>query len=250
MSYPIIICEDNLPQLQRLATIIENYIQFHNQLSSIVLKSDSPYEIIEYVEKFSLQGGIYFLDIDLKQDINGIDLAERIRQTDDTARIIFVTTHDELALQTFKRKAEAIGFITKDQPLDDFRQEIQDILETAEDRNDAVNLAKKGDRVISFTYDNQVYNVEDSELYFIEASPTNSHKLELYARTAKFEFYGKLKDYADKYPFLVKASRSCLVNPKSIKHADFNANELVFAEGLSRKVSSLHKKKLKQAMLE
>ncbi|WP_125588263.1 LytR/AlgR family response regulator transcription factor [Companilactobacillus jidongensis] len=248
MSYPIIICEDNFVQLQRMGSIIDNYIQFHNEFFNVVLKSDNPNEITEYLEKYSIQNGIYFLDIDLHKSINGIDLAEKIRTIDVLAKIVFVTTHDEMAPQTFQRKVEAIGFVAKDQDPDDFRKEIQDILALSQKRIDEVKVIKNQDDIVSFHYDNMAYNVESSEILFIEPSPINSHKLELYTKSGKFEFYGKLKEFENKYSFLVRANRSCLVNPKSIKQVDFNTREMVFDEGLSRYVTPLKKKKLKDIM--
>lgn len=248
MSYPITICEDDITQLQKMGSIIENYIQFHNEFFDIVLKSNNPNEIIEYMNKYPIRNGIYFLDIDLKQSINGIDLAEKIRNIDVLARIVFVTTHDEMAPQTFKRKVEAIGFIDKDQDPDNFRKEIQDILAVSQKRIDKVKVIKNQNEVVSFHYDNQAYNVESSEVLFIEPSPINSHKLELYTKSGKFEFYGKMKEFEKKYPFLLRVNRSCLVNPKSIKKANFNTREMIFDVGLSRYFTPLRRKKLKDIM--
>lgn len=248
MSYPIVICEDDYTQLQEISSIIENYIQFHNELFSIAIKSDNPKEITDYLKSHTIRNGIYFLDIDLKQSINGIDLAEEIRSIDVLARIVFVTTHDEMAPQTFQRKVEAIGFIAKDQDPDSFRKEIQDILVLSQKRIDEVKIIKNSNEVITFFYDNTAYNVDSSEVLFIETSPINSHKLELYTKNGMFEFYGKLKDFETKYPFLVKVNRSCLVNPRSIQIADFNTKELKFNNELSRYVTPLRKRKLKEIM--
>ena len=97
MSYPIIICEDQFLQLQQLESIIQNYILFHSELFQIKLKTQSPIEVKTYLKQFQPKNGIYFLDIDLNHSISGIDLAEMIRKADVQAKIIFVTTHDELA---------------------------------------------------------------------------------------------------------------------------------------------------------
>ena len=97
MSYPIIICEDDPVQRQQLDTLVENYILFHSDLFKVELQSPGPNQVVEYLNKEQPENGIYFLDIDLKADIDGIQLAEVIRKVDVQAEIIFVTTHDELA---------------------------------------------------------------------------------------------------------------------------------------------------------
>nr|WP_235032807.1 hypothetical protein [Enterococcus sp. CSURQ0835] len=46
--------------------------------------------------------------------MNGIDLAEEIREKDVQAKIIFITTHDELIPLTIQHHIKALGFVTKD----------------------------------------------------------------------------------------------------------------------------------------
>ena len=54
--------------------------------------------------------GIYFLDVDLKSDINGIKLGSKIREKDTRGFIIFTTTHLEMSYFAFKYKVEAPCF--------------------------------------------------------------------------------------------------------------------------------------------
>jgi len=242
MSYPIILCEDNPVQLKQLNTLIENYILFHSNLFKVELSASNPSQVIDYLNKETPQNGIYFLDIDLKADIDGIQLAEVIRTLDVQAQIIFVTTHDELAPLTLKRKVAAIDFIEKDQPLDDFRKEIYDTLTYAQQLIDETRTVQK--KSFSFEVGTQVYNLDKSEIIFIEASDI-PHRLNLYSTNGKFEFYGKLTELENKYPFLFKISRSCLINPENIHHVDFSIREVGFSDGSTRKFSIGKSKKLR-----
>ncbi|MGX6994352.1 DNA-binding response regulator, partial [Vagococcus penaei] len=61
MGYPIVICEDQVVQLNQLETIIQNFILFHNSLFQINLKTQSPIEVENYLETFNPMQGIYFL---------------------------------------------------------------------------------------------------------------------------------------------------------------------------------------------
>lgn len=58
--------------------------------------------------------GLFFLDIDLKSDMNGLTLAQRIRQIQPRCFIVFITSHSEMSFLTFQYKAEALDFIVKD----------------------------------------------------------------------------------------------------------------------------------------
>ena len=245
--YPIVMCEDNQIQLQQLDTLIENYILFHSDLFKVELKASKPQQVIDYLDKDEPQNGIYFLDIDLQADIDGIKLAEIIRKKDVQAEIIFVTTHDELAPLTLKRKVAALDFIEKDQPLDDYRKELYDTLDYAKQIIDETRtIQKKG---FSFEVGTQVYNLDKSEVIFVEASDI-PHRLNLESTNGKFEFYGKLTELEEKYPFLFRISRSCLINPENIHHVDFSIREVGFTDGTSRKFSIGKSKKLKNIIQE
>lgn len=247
MSYPIIMCEDNQIQLQQLDTLVENYILFHSDLFKVELMASKPQQVIDYLDQSEPQNGIYFLDIDLKAEIDGIQLAAIIRKKDVQAEIIFVTTHDELAPLTLKRKVAALDFIEKDQPLDDYRQEIYDTLDYAKQIIDETRTVQK--KGFSFEVGSQVYNLDKSEVIFLEASDI-PHRLNLDSTNGKFEFYGKLTELEKKYPFLFRISRSCLINPENIHHVDFSIREIGFSDGTTQKFSIGKSKKLKNIIQE
>ncbi|EAH0639351.1 response regulator transcription factor [Listeria monocytogenes] len=247
MSYPIILCEDKLIQLQQLDNIIQNYIIFHNDRLKVVLKTQSPQEVKDYLERFKPQNGIYFLDIDLNHSINGIDLAEFIRKQDAQAKIVFITTHEELAPLTLKRKVEALGFVAKDQEFDSFRSEIMSLLELARKRIVAVKEARN--IIFTFSVGNQIYNFDMDEILFVEPSDI-PHRVVLYTKQGQYEFYGRLNELEDKYSTLFRASRGCLVNLKNAKEIDFNKRLLVFEEDLSRNFSLGRAKKIKYFIKE
>ena len=46
--------------------------------------------------------------MDFKQDINGIDLALKVKQRDIQAKIIFITNYSNYATLTLKNKIEAV----------------------------------------------------------------------------------------------------------------------------------------------
>ena len=247
MSYPIIMCEDNQIQLQQLDKLVENYILFHSDLFKVELEASKPQQVIDYLDKSEPKNGIYFLDIDLKAEIDGIQLAAIIRKKDVQAEIIFVTTHDELAPLTLKRKVAALDFIEKDQPLDDYRQEIYDTLDYAKQIIDETRTVQK--KGFSFEVGSQVYNLDKSEVIFLEASDI-PHRLNLDSTNGKFEFHGKLTELEKKYPFLFRISRSCLINPENIHHVDFSIREVGFSDGTTQKFSIGKSKKLKNIIQE
>ncbi|TWW12467.1 DNA-binding response regulator [Dellaglioa algida] len=245
MTYPIVLCEDQIVQLNQLEIIVQNYILFHNDLFEIQLKTQGPTEVIEYLEKFNPKQGIYFLDIDLENSIDGIDLAEKIRESDVQAKIIFVTTHNEMLPLTIQRRVEALGFILKDQPLDDYRAEIAELLTLARQRIDATRDSQR--RAFVFSIGSQTFSIDRQDIYFIE--PSNlPHRVCLNTKNGRYEFYGNLNDLEEKYLCLFRINRNCLVNLKNITEIDFKSREISFGIELSRQFSKGKANKIKNLL--
>lgn len=245
MTYPIIICEDQIIQLNQLETIIQNFILFHSELFSIQLKTQSPIEVENYLEKFHPKHGIYFLDIDLNHAVNGIDLAEKIREKDVQAKIIFITTHDEMIPLTIQRRVETLGFVTKDQALEDYRAEIIELLTLAQQRIDATRVAQ--DQAFLFSIGSQSFTIAMQEIYFVEPSSL-PHRVALSTQNGQYEFYGHLNDLEAHYPQLFRVSRNCLANLKQVKEFDFKSRRLYFEPDLSRNYSIGKAQKIKETL--
>ncbi|WP_159721868.1 response regulator transcription factor [Enterococcus sp. CSURQ0835] len=245
MTYPIIICEDQIIQLNQLETIIQNFILFHNELFEIQLKTQSPLEVTKHLENFQPKQGIYFLDIDLNHTMNGIDLAEEIREKDVQAKIIFITTHDELIPLTMKRRVETLGFVVKDQSLESYRAEIIELLLLAQQRIDATRVDQ--DQAFLFSIGSQSFTVAMQEIYFVE-SATLPHRVALRTKSGQYEFYGKLSELAESYPQLFRVSRKCLANLRQVKEFDFKTRKLYFEPNVARHYSIGKASKIKELL--
>lgn len=245
MTYHVIICEDQLIQLQQIETIIQNFTLFHGDIFQISLKTQNPDEVENYLKQFKVTQGIYFLDIDLKNTVNGIDLAEKIRVLDVQAKIIFITTHDEMIPLTIKRRVETLGFVIKDQPLDNYRTEIVDLLLLAQQRIDAVKVNLN--QAFIFSIGSQTFTIDLQEIYFLEPSKS-PHRLYLYTKSGQYEFYGKIIDLEKKYSTLFKINRSCLVNLINAKEINFKTRTIYFESELVRKFSLGKAKQIKEKL--
>ncbi len=72
----VMICEDNEVHRVKLKQIVENTILREKLDLDIVLATENPEEIISYIKE-NRSTGIYLLDVELKNDINGIKLGEK-----------------------------------------------------------------------------------------------------------------------------------------------------------------------------
>lgn len=224
----IIICEDDIMQRQRLSKSIENFILFEEYEMNIKLKTGNPHDVIDYLKNDSSQN-VYFLDVDLGYDINGIELASEIRKYDPRGFIIFVTTHSEMSILTFKYKVEAMDYIVKDD-VENINNRVKECLHNINLRvanvegvnNNKVFTIKLGSRLVNINYD---------DIMFIETSPT-IHKLILHARNRQLEFYGKIKDIEEQLgEEFFRCHRAFLVNRKNVLEVKKMDRTLLMANG-------------------
>lgn len=81
--------------------------------AKIVFLSTSDVELLQYV-KNNRDAYLIFLDLDFGQSrLNGIDIAKQMKQMAPECKIVFVTNHEEMAMQVLKSGVEPFGFIEK-----------------------------------------------------------------------------------------------------------------------------------------
>lgn len=219
----IFVCEDRAEHRERITKIIENVLLIENLDIKLELSTDNPYEIIKRVEEIN-ERGIYFFDVDLNTDINGIQLAERVRELDSRGFIIFVTTHAEMSLLTFTYRIEAMDYIIKDNP-SEVRNRVHQCILKANKRHIAEN--KENSKVFIIKSEDKIINVEYKNILFIETSYT-IHKVKLHAINRQVEFYAKMKDIeAMLDDTFVRCHNSFIVNKSNIREID-KSNRIIY----------------------
>ncbi|ABR36689.1 two component transcriptional regulator, LytTR family [Clostridium beijerinckii NCIMB 8052] len=214
----IMICEDNIEQLIKIKRYIKDIIMIENFDMEIVLATSKPEDIISHLKKNKISG-LYFLDVDLNSNINGIKLAEIIREYDPRGFIVFVTTHAEMSYLTFIYKVEAMDYIIKD-TIENVKQRIHECILNAQKKysSKSTELQKN----FTFKVDDKIINIEYSKILFFETSHT-IHKVIIHAMDRQIEFYAKLKDIESQLDNrFYRCHRSFLVNKDNITEIDIH----------------------------
>lgn len=223
----IFVCEDNAIQRQIIVQTIQNAILIEELDTQLVLDTANPHVLLEKL-KSSQNTGIYFLDIDLGSDMNGMKLAQQIRQFDPRGFIIFITAHSELSYMTFQYRVEAMDFVLKDNPVEAELKIKECLLNALElytlqtNRTHKVYTIETGGRKISIDYD---------DILFFETSE-NVHKVILHAKNRQIEFPSTIKALTNELGGdFARCHRSFLVNQKNIKEVDIKNRIIHFTNG-------------------
>lgn len=223
----IFVCEDNTAQRRTIVQIIQNTVLIEELDMQLVLDTEDPYVLLEKV-RTSQNTGIYFLDIDLGSNMNGMKLAQQIRLFDPRGFIIFITAHSELSFMTFQYRVEAMDFVLKDNPAE-AKVKIRECLLNAMERYTL--QTNKTHKIYTIEVSGRKISVDYDDIIFFETS-SNIHKIILHAKDRQIEFSGTMKELTGTLGgSFVRCHRSFLVNKNNINEIDAKNRIIYFTNG-------------------
>ena len=227
MLLNILICEDDPKQRTRIEMIVNEYILANDFYMDLALSVDNPSALLEYIKVHQVQSGLYFLDVDLQSDLNGIELGAEIRRLDVSATIVFITSHANMLPQVFKYKIEAMEYIVKDSPAKDIEKRTIACIELAykrylDGKHTQVKYytAKIGDQILNIPYD---------DILFFESSITQQRRLLLHTTNSELEFRGQISDVSNLGLPFFQCHQSFVLNLKHVHHVDTINREVTMA---------------------
>lgn len=220
----IYLCDDEPVWIEQMEQAVSDFIVSSDWALSIVCRATEPGALLDCLSQYNTSGGIYFLDIDLKSETNGITLGAKIRRLDPDAVLIFVTTHDELVMDTFRLKLQATDYILKDNG--SLRTQISETLRIVESRHDHSASRPSSSRIRLYTEGSYHYIFKD-DIYFVE-SQTNMHKLLVHLRSKTFTLSMPLKEIAEQLgDDFIFCRRGCLVSLLHMDSIDRKSREII-----------------------
>lgn len=224
----VIICEDNPKQLKNITETINRHLLFKEEDIRVVLATSDPYEIIEYIKKNNdSEDTLFFFDIDLNSDINGIDLASKVKQYDKRNKIVFITTHEEVMDLVFKYKIEALDFIVKSTP-EQILDRIAECISIAYERFNEED-EKKTD-LISIKSKKKIIRLDPDDIIYFESSQ-EAHRITAHLINRSIQFYGKIKGLTDLNKDFFQCHQSFVVNRTKIRSYNTSEKVLIMENG-------------------
>lgn len=237
----VFICEDNPKQLAQLKILVNNCILIENYDMKITLSTGDPIELLNYVEEHTIKNALYFLDVDLQHEIDGIILASKLREMDTFGKIIFITTHAELALLVFQYQVEAMDYIIKDKS-DEIEKRVKSCIDLAHTHYLDDNHPKRPGYPVKVG--EQIQVIPFNEIMFFESHPTLTHQMVLHMENGTIKFRGAISAIEKSCPDFYRCHHSFVVNPKNIKCVDTAKKEIEMVNGETILVSFRRLKEL------
>lgn len=208
-----VLCDDNKAILDRLSKMLESLFIKHHFDAEVSFSSTDAKSTLQYVKNNIVNA--LFLDIDLKSDISGLDIASKIRKINKQVYIVFTSAHLEYILIAYKYKT--FDFIPK--PITIERLE-ETILRMMED----LNTETKKNGFIRLNNRNTI--IDQDSVKFIKK---DGMKLVFYTDTRKYETYSSFNKISEVLPpNFVRCHKSYIANVNKITNINQNDNLVFF----------------------
>lgn len=225
---PVYICEDDAKIRDAQREYLEKQILIEGYDMKIVLCSGHPEEIIRAVKE-SPGRGIYFLDVELKgEPMDGFGLGQEIRKLDSRGFLIYVTSFQDLAFETFRYHLEALDYIVKGNPRK-MQEGIRHCLGVINERM----CREKGEerKFFSVKVMDVVKHVPVDEIVFFETAG-RTHRIELHAVNDRMDFIGSMQELEENLgEKFLRVHRAYLVNVEQIAELDLKGREIRMKNG-------------------
>lgn len=206
-----VLCDDNINFLNSLENALNKLFLKYDFDSKIVFKSTKISDLLDYLQKNNVH--VLFLDINLKSSMNGISVAEKIRQTNKDIYIIFITAYIEYVFLAFQVKA--FDYLPK--PLSPERLEAS-LLRLFDDIGSSSN---------NFICINNKTYIKEDDIYFIKR---DGMKLVFATNYNNYEIYSSFKKFFPKLPDnFVRCHKSYIANINNITSVEANRNMITFS---------------------
>ncbi|MEQ3338892.1 LytR/AlgR family response regulator transcription factor [Clostridium butyricum] len=201
----IAVCDDQDLILNEEMFMIDDIINEHGYKAEVCgFKSGE--ELLSEVEKRNVFYDIYILDISIN-DINGIEIAKRIRKLDKESIIVFVTGYDEYMIQAFD--VQAFQYVLK--PLS--REKMEAVLQKC------FNYISDKKILYYFKQGKNLFSIPYKDIYYFES---NKRKVRVVTKKEDYYYYDTLSGVESKLgrDVFVRTHVSYFVNMDYIRSFD------------------------------
>lgn len=227
----IAVCDDEMEYCNQVEAFLW---QLGNELG-ISIQCDKYISGEELLKSRFNQYQIAFLDINIQNE-NGIEIAEKIREVNQTMEIIFLTAYIQYALEGYRVKA--YRFLLKPIAYEEFVFQLKELLLRLNDyERNHLKLVSYG----------QKYELKIEEIYYIEVM---NHELTYHCVRGEVSINGNMKQIQERLSqcYFARIHSAYLVNMRQIEKV--KNKEVILKNGRSLPLARTKQDEFRQKYLE
>lgn len=235
----IYICEDEEVQLNCIRDMITEYIADQKIDARIAAAKQDPEDIMAELHDY-YQPAVFFIDVQLDgYDMDGFDLARRLKWLSNKYAVVFLTSSDHLAYKVFEYNLEVLDYVVKEPEYfqqkgihEGLRKRLDRIFEKLNSLCD-----KKNKTSIAFTCGGKVTDVITEDIIYVQ-SVAGKHQAEVYLDNRVITVRQSMKYiYEQLSEDFIFANKSCIVNKSKMRELDKKERFLHLEGGFRVEVS-------------
>lgn len=207
MTYLTALCDDESAELNKTEKILNAYEQEHPEVNFVIERFESADELIYRIEDINYAPDLIFMDIFMPgpggvSDSVGMEAAKKLRDMGSRAKLFFLTTSREYALEAFE--VEALQYLLKPISQERFFGVLDKFLESGEEERKRCILLKMEGRLVRVPVTDIVYCEAQGKtqcLHFTDGRESRQ-------RMTMTEFFDLLSPYQE----FVKIGAAFIVN--------------------------------------
>lgn len=224
-----VVCDDNIHILDRISKILESIFIEHNFDANIILKETNAKNVLKFIEENYNKIDVLLLDINLKSEISGLDIAKKLRDYNKNAYIIFTTGHLEYVMMAYKYKT--FDYLPKPITFEKIEETVIRLF------NDATNNSNRYLKLVSknmLINEDDIYYIKKDGMRAIFISPDQS-----------YEIYNSFSKIQNSLPSnFIRCHKSYIVNINKISDIRININKIYFKNNISCSIGPKYKNNL------
>ncbi len=224
----IAIVDDSAEDAQNLTDLCNRYAQEKDLEFNI----KTFYDGLNFITSGNLDFDIIMLDIKMPY-MNGLQAARKIRESNQTVVIVFVTNMQQYAIRGYE--VEATDFLIKPLSYNVFKVKFDRILSLA---------VRHQEQSVPIKINRSIHLIKLSDLFLVES---DKHKLIYHTASGDYETWGTMKEVCDSLEGrgFALCNSSCLVNLRYVDSLDSNN---VYVKDVAYPISRLKRKSFLAAL--
>lgn len=224
-----VVCDDNMHILDKISKILESIFIEHNFDANIIFKTRSANDVLSYIQNNYNKIDVLLLDINLKSEVSGLDIAKNLRKYNKNTYIIFTTGHLEYVMMAYKYKT--FDYLPKPITFEKIEETVIRLF------NDISNNSNKYLKLVSknmLINEDDIYYIKKDGMRAIFISPDQT-----------YEIYNSFSKIQNSLPSnFIRCHKSYIVNINKISDIRININKIYFKNNISCSIGPKYKNNL------